>query len=334
MRKVNLYLFASVKGGVGKSTLAVVTAKLLAARGRHPVVFDCDLLGSSLADGLELCAPEVVETASGPNYAALPTGRWFDLEQTRAHRAQRKARWEDGGTPDLRPGVPAYLNDALFFDPRREGSDCRVDAMLWRHSEAGAARYLPSSPIRKEASRAAAVFARAEPKFAWVPRMAWIIEGLLSHDESVTDIVVDLPPGTWGITHEMLVLAGGLSKPLPSGYPQWHGSISWEVVPTIVTTPDRNDRLLAMEYWQDARTRIKPLRVLMNRTTESHTAYRSSIRNDLPEVVRGLGIEDKVALVPLLSNSLGAMFVRGDVELSEEVRELESSLLVKDDHNA
>ena len=42
-REIKLHIFASAKGGVGKSTLAVTCAKLIAAgRARLPVVIDAD----------------------------------------------------------------------------------------------------------------------------------------------------------------------------------------------------------------------------------------------------------------------------------------------------
>ncbi|MBV1857696.1 MAG: P-loop NTPase [Nannocystaceae bacterium] len=332
MRNVSLYLFASVKGGVGKSTLAVVTAELLASRGRHPIVLDCDVLGSSLADGLDLCAPETSTSGGRPDPMAPPTEQWFSLERSRALREQRKESWAvDGAERGLT--IPPYINDALFFDTSK-GNDCRVDAMLWRNASTNGARYLPSSPIREEASRAAVLLARSGPEFAWVRRIAWMIEGLLSEDDSVTDIIVDLPPGTWGLTHELLVFAGGLGRALPQGYPQWEGSISWSVVPTIVTTPDRNDRLLALEYWLYAKSRIKSLRVLMNRAVHSDSTYRAWIRDELPKPLRGLGYEKQVLLVPLLSTSLGGMFVRGDLTLSDDVQDLSSSLLGKEAQDA
>ena len=54
MRSVTLHVFASVKGGVGKSTLAVQCARLCAAAGRPTVLFDFYFTGTSLADGLPL----------------------------------------------------------------------------------------------------------------------------------------------------------------------------------------------------------------------------------------------------------------------------------------
>src|SRR5262245_46570481 len=47
-REVTLHAFSSIKGGVGKSTLAVVAANLLARRGRRCLVVDVDLIGTSL----------------------------------------------------------------------------------------------------------------------------------------------------------------------------------------------------------------------------------------------------------------------------------------------
>ncbi len=329
MRTIGLHLFASVKGGVGKSTLAVASAKLLAARGRAPVVVDSDVLGSSLADGLELCSPVVTTSVSGPDYMAPPSGRWHGLDDSRELRQERKQWWQDRKveTSDPPPLTPPYVNDALFFPNASADHDCRVDAMLWRHAVGDGVRYLPSSPIRNEASRAAALLSGGYPEFAWVRRVAWILDGLITHDFEVTDVVIDLPPGTWGITHETLVLASRLADPLPRGYPRWDERVAWDVHPTIVTTADRNDRVLALEYWLHARNQIPELRVVMNRTTASHAALRAAIRSDLPKPLDQLSIEDEVEFVPALPETLGHVFVNGDLSLTEDIRELERPLL-------
>jgi Mrp family chromosome partitioning ATPase len=48
-RTIGLHVFCSAKGGVGKSTLAVAAAKLLADRGRTCVLVDADLTGTPSA---------------------------------------------------------------------------------------------------------------------------------------------------------------------------------------------------------------------------------------------------------------------------------------------
>ncbi len=64
---IDLHVFASAKGGVGKSTLAVACAKLLAATpGCLPIVVDADMTGTSLADGLRGLPPPFLNDALRP----------------------------------------------------------------------------------------------------------------------------------------------------------------------------------------------------------------------------------------------------------------------------
>lgn len=327
MRTLGFHLFASVKGGVGKSTLAVLVAKLLADRGQRPVVLDADVLGSSLADGLQLCAPVVPEGEGGPDYFAAPTGQWHGLVATRELRIKRKHWWSQRALPVQAsvPGPP-YLNDMLLFSGPRSDQEYRVDAMLWRAVHDDGVRYLPSSPIRDDAIRVAPYLTGNHPHFAWARRLAWVLEALVTRDTSVTDIVIDLPPGTWGIVHETLVLAGAMAGPMPQGYPQWHDELRWTVVPTIVTTADRNDRLLAMEYWLETRVNLPVLGILVNRTVEPRAKILAGIGKDLPVPLRGLGIEDEVRFVPQLGDTLGRLFVEGELRVGPNHRELADML--------
>jgi Mrp family chromosome partitioning ATPase len=74
-RTVRAHAFASVKGGVGKSALAIFAAKFLALQNRKPLLVDCDMTGTSFADGLRLCAPKVTADASGAlDVLQPPTG--------------------------------------------------------------------------------------------------------------------------------------------------------------------------------------------------------------------------------------------------------------------
>ncbi len=285
------------------------------------------MLGSSLADGLELCAPVVHHQDGAPDYAALPTSQWHDIQTTRSLRNERKQWWKDHGRASSPAGLaPAFLNDALFHSDGATGRRCRVDAMLWRGSADDGVRYLPSSPVRDDALRIAPYVSGNEPHFAWLRRFAWILDDLVTHAEDVTDVVVDLPPGTWALTHETLLLASKIEAPLPKGYPQWHDRLRWRVVPKIVTTPDRNDRLLAMEYWLETRDKIRPLRVLMNRLFESQAKARAAIRADVPDPLRSLGLEDQVSFVPNHPDSLGRVFIDGGLRVGQDLRELSSAL--------
>ena len=59
---LRVHAFCSVKGGVGKSALAVASAEVMLDQGRRPLVLDADLTGTSLADGLRMEAPRLPKT--------------------------------------------------------------------------------------------------------------------------------------------------------------------------------------------------------------------------------------------------------------------------------
>src|SRR4051812_15961136 len=136
-RKITLHVFASAKGGVGKSTLAVTCAKLLAeGRDRLSIVVDADMTGTSLADGLHLLAPDtmllsdgtVARARPGPprgealprpapapmllsegtvDIEAAPSGRFLSREEVKRPRRLRRDSRNKRGLP------PPFLNDAL-----------------------------------------------------------------------------------------------------------------------------------------------------------------------------------------------------------------------------
>ena len=98
---LRIHAFCSVKGGVGKSTLAVACATRLARQGREVVLIDADLTGSSLADGLTLEAPLVTSDAAGAMDLTAPaTGEFLsavDSEHLRDERQRsgriKRRRW-------------------------------------------------------------------------------------------------------------------------------------------------------------------------------------------------------------------------------------------------
>lgn len=333
MNSLGLHVFSSVKGGVGKSTLAVVTAKLLARRGQVPVVVDADMLGASLADGLRLRAPVVELTTEGLlDLEAPATNRWHTLDETRKLREKRRRRLEELATgvkelPSCPP--PAYLNDALHYPLPHPQRECSVGGILWRHEQEDGVGYLPSSPLRADASAAAPYALGAPHGFHWVRRLSWLLEGLIEQQPSITDFVIDLPPGTWGFSQEALVWLGALaSQKIPSGYPKLHEKRSVVVNPFVVTSQDRNDRVLAVEYFMYARPFVQNIVPLCNKLHEGRDEVRKKVRRDLAPPLQGLGIEDTLRFIPTLSRSLGRLFVEGDVEL-EEIEEIEAALRIE-----
>lgn len=277
-----IHAFCSAKGGVGKSTLAVACAKLLAAGGRRCVLIDADLTGTSLADGLRLCAPEVVTKPDGrADLDAAPRG-YLDRDATLRLRAGReRARASE-------PLPPAFLNDALLHGHERwldgEGAvaECNIATILWKHERDDGVLYVPSSPLRPDV-KVALGWLYYEERHAWIQRMTWLIDGMVQQMPELTDIVLDLPPGLFGFADEVLSLLSHLDAgiALPPGYPEtWGtGGVLWRARPFLVTTPDRNDLAVALGYFLERRADLPSLTLLIN----------NRINEPIEEIVKDAG---------------------------------------------
>lgn len=289
VRAIHIHAFCSVKGGVGKSTLATATAKLLARRpDRKVVVIDADMTGTSLADGLRLRAPKVrmrkdgsmdllAETSAGPHYSWSETSKMI--------RDRGLSKW------DRVPPPPVFLNDILTYDPiEDEFSDpvevipeCFVEPLLWKHEKEDGVGYLPSSPMRKDVRTALTwLFDQANRTnpYPWIRRMSWLFHGMRGQMPNLTDIVVDLPPGLVGFPHEMLMLLGALDRleKLPIGYPEWEPG-EWIPRPFLLTTGDRNDIFAAADHWMQHRQHLESLRLIVNKRTVEMDTIRDALRN-------------------------------------------------------
>jgi len=317
-RTVVLHAFCSAKGGVGKSTLAVGSAKLLAAQGKCPIVVDADLTGTSLADGLHLLAPKMALKGDGAlDLDAAPSGKVLSPSETRSLRSRRKVK-----NDRLRPLPPPYLNDALTYRNDDEMRECRVDAMLWRHERDDGVLYLPSSPLRPDIEVALGWLYRAGEPFSWLRRFSWILDELMKLRSDVSDIVIDLPPGLFGFTHETLVLLSYLSRrePFPEGFPAWHeGAINFRVNPFLVMTPDRSDLVSALEHFALHAARLPELRPLVNRNTEGIGATRAAVRYAFEGPLRVIGLEEQLVSVDEARATLGRIFLDQDLKLTDEV---------------
>ena len=91
----------------------------------------------------------------------------------------------------------------------------------------------------------------------------------------------------------------------------------WLVNPFIVTSRDRNDRIVAIEYFIEVRSALALL-PLCNRLSGTPRSLRAEIRRDLPKALQALGIEDLLRVVPELPHSLGRIFTEGNVVVEEE----------------
>lgn len=301
MREVTLHVFASVKGGVGKSTLAVTSARLLAAAGRPAAVIDLDLTGTSLADGLPLCAPAVDgRTGVRIDLGDAPSGVLLTLEETRARRNRRRDE-RAGGVGRYLP----YVNDLMtLFDPSTERYP--VDWFAWRHEHDDGVMYLPSSPHRYDV-RVVREWMLHEAPAAFVQHVAWLIDHLLRTYPDLRDVVIDLPPGTLGFSHEVLSLTATIDRgeALPELYPRWTDTLRWTTRPFLVTTEDRNDLFAAVDYLTEQAPLLRSFRAIVNRRVESAESTRKVVRDHLP---KGLGVEDRLDFVDRDADALGAIF--------------------------
>jgi hypothetical protein len=326
-RTITLHTFCSVKGGVGKSTLAVVCAKLLAADKRVPALVDCDLTGTSLADGLRLQAPRVALLSDGAvDLRSAPTGEPpLSIDETRRLRARRRdAAWQGRVHP------PPYFNDVLNAVLDRQ-EPVRVDAALWRHEREDGVAYLPSSSIHHDIAGSLRWYNERDP-FEWAECFLWALDDLAQQRPTLTDVVIDLPPGTWGFPHETMVIVSTLQRqaPLPQGYPVWHeGPTRWAANPFLVTSADGNDLLPALEYvGRHQREQLPTLKPLVNRATEGLDVVRGRARDLLGPAFAAMGLEQKVERVPEVA-ALARIFKEGDVPLSREVLALRQAFRIE-----
>jgi hypothetical protein len=318
-RKITLHVFASAKGGVGKSTLAVTCARVLAERRvRLPVVVDADMTGTSLADGLHLLAPDATLLPDGTvDIEAAPTGRYLPREEVKRLRRLRRDSGQKRGLP------PPFLNDALrpfLLGKEEELSDLRVDGMLWRHEADDDVWYLPSSALRDDVVESLRWFS-GDP-YEWMGSMTAVLHRLSEQRPEISDLVVDLPPGLFGFGAEMLRLARAVQgSEVLEGYPDWTGGeVVWDARVYVVTTPDENDLLPVYENVALLARTFGSAHVLVNKSVEPLRPLA-----DIVGPLLALQIDEKrIHQVPLLMPTLGRIFVDGALRVDDDVRRLAS----------
>lgn len=155
--KLTCRSFHSVKGGVGKSTLAVAHALSLAQKhaesGRRVYLLDLDLTGTSLADVLPLCAPrwEGVDPLTLGHSVRAPTTAFTRTPRPRSafDSATNSSMSSPTTAQRMWPSSTIFL---LFQSPDREGGiDMALDAMCWRMEGApDNLRVIPSSALPRD----------------------------------------------------------------------------------------------------------------------------------------------------------------------------------------
>ncbi len=318
-RTIRLHTFCSVKGGVGKTTLAIVCAKILAAQGRVPVLLDCDLTGTSLADGLNLRAPKVALHEDGSiDFEAPSTGAELSVDESRSLVKMRQARLQEDDRWKDRQHPPPFLNDILNFVVTTKRVP-RMEALFWRHKTDDGIRYLPSSSLLDDVKESIVWF--YDEPYAWARAFARVLHTLAEQLPTLTDVVVDLPPGTWGFPHETLNLVSLLhfqdEAPLPDEYALLQDGVArWVPNPFIVSSRDPNDFVPALQYVVRHQDVVPTLVPVVNRSDKGLPALRSKIRERHSNILRDIGLEDKLELIPHV-DALGQLFWDGNVDVGQ-----------------
>jgi len=216
------YSFHSVKGGVGKSTLSVLTALGLAQRGAQVTLVDMDLTGTSLADVLPLEAPTWAGEDPSASLPLLrpPTG-FLSHGETRERMELRDELTSDAieqdpdGLEALAPKSVPFLNDFLLFatpdwDAQR---DVDIRAMLWRMQGVPheSLRVVPSSALPSDLDRTLPVIFDENHSGFLEGRLEYLLDALVP-DEGEAVVVVDTPPTIPGLSRAVLSLALRLSS--------------------------------------------------------------------------------------------------------------------------
>lgn len=297
---LTLHVFSSVKGGVGKSTLTVACAKVLQSAGRSCAVIDLDLTGTSLMDGLDLCAPRE------------PGGGFYSREETLRLRDARRI-----STLDQPPRPPRFVND-LFLDLSADGV-FDVGSGMWSHAEDDGARYLPASSLPAHVLLAADWFAPVQQD-EWSLLLVRLLDRLTRELPHLTDVVLDLPSGMHGFAYRALTVVSHLARgePLPAGHPQLaDADRRWTVHPFLVTSPDRNDLFAAVESLAVLSPALPGLRVLVNRM-RSEPIER--VRARVVDRFGATGIEEALEGLHERESSLGRVFRDGRLVVGAEDR--------------
>jgi NUBPL iron-transfer P-loop NTPase len=206
--RLHCYSFHSVKGGVGKSTLATLLASGL-ARDMPTTLVDMDLTGTSLGDVLPLEAPR---WSGAMRLAEPPDGGFHDRDQTRECIAKR------GGAPKSALAEPPYLNDFLLYaDPEWDiSADMHTDSLGWRMRGADKnLRVFPSSALPRDLERILPVIFDEEHAAFLEGRLEFLLDGIVRHsapDVTERAVVFDTPPTIPGLSRTVLGLALRLGR--------------------------------------------------------------------------------------------------------------------------
>ncbi|WP_437525469.1 P-loop NTPase [Sorangium sp. So ce726] len=310
IHRLRCYSFHSVKGGVGKSTLSVLTAVALAdANPRSRVyVVDMDLTGTSLADVLPLEAPAWERVGPRDRIDLLAEPKDFHAHDESSSRIEERGQAPTDITGAV--SVP-FLNDYLLFSPAKwdETMDIPPSAISWRLQDGPKnLRVLPSSALPRDLARALPVIYDEEHAAFLEGRLEYLFAALLHESEEVF-VVFDTPPTIPGLSRSVLNLAFRLSNnpktPLSEdGFmlpTLGEARVEWRAF--LVATQDYQD-VRAAARWLDLVRPEDPdiLRLLLNRVhgqeEQGRELHEDALRDRSanPHVLNPIWIKEEVSL--------------------------------------
>lgn len=277
MNGPEIYAFVSVKGGVGKTTLAAAAAAGFAAEGRTVAIVDLDFMGTSFADAFALRSPDLWEGGALRRFG--PPGPLLSRAET---LERRRDLWD----PELPVRLP-FLNDVIFRRPTKFSSE----VIAWRDDTTDI-RWFPTSPGLPHAREAARwILVEGEGRFA-----RGLVRVLKALFRLVGDgvVVLDLPPGLSGV----VTLLDDVVKRQIGAYVRY--------VYALVSTEDRNDLFRSVDdfrsLWLEQGV---PARWILNRHTRDLASSQRRLRDFLGPVLRAGRIEQQLRGMPYDPEGLG-----------------------------
>lgn len=300
MSAPEVYAFYSVKGGVGKSALAIAAALGFARRGRPVAVLDMDFMGTSLADALALCAPRLEQGSEGLRLQG-PAQGYMSRAETLV------ARGFSAGTGSK--GL-AFL-DALLLDSTVEFNPA---ALAWRHPDHERIRWYPSSPRLGDSVRAAGRILNEIPTDDLTDRNAKLVARIAESLGEGAVVIVDLPPALYGMP--TLVARAFAQVPEVKRF-----------VPILVSTPDRGDLYRSLEVYLDLARSLWGMRWLLNRNHQAVNDVRQQVRALLPAHMAASGVDQRLHDIGWSGEGLGRLYQVDQLALPDELTERVVSLI-------
>lgn len=255
-KDIKLYSIHSLKGGVGKSTIALMVGCYHARQGKKTVIIDADLSGTSLVD------LDIFQI-------------WDSKQKTWLSMEKSKIRLKD----NPRSCQNNFINDYLLCDPGKFIYYPFLD-LLWSSSFGGLGKTLflmPSSPLSKEIKTIVPYLYEEDSLGYFRSRFEELIKSLVSQKFEV--LVIDTSPGLWGMSIGILKLINEIKADpfiLNKGL-------------CLISSEDSNDYRTLFRYADDLLTEEKtderiiiPLNIIFNRLySELGTKFNKKIGDDL-----------------------------------------------------